>query len=228
MSAPWYVSPEQLTKDRADFARQGIGRGHSVVVASCANAVALIAQNPSTSLHKLGEIHDRLAFAAVGKYHEFEALRVAGIRWADVRAYQYSRADVSGRGLANAFAQTLGEAFTGAVKPLEVEIVLADVGAQPDEDRLYRLSYDGSVAEEQNLVVIGGDVARTRSALQAVYDPSASWGETLSVLARALKESSDSGPMNLEAAILDRSGPGRCFRRIPAAELNERGATHGA
>src|SRR5690606_22697825 len=153
---PFYVSPEQLMKDRADFARKGIARGRSVVVHAYEDGIACATETPSRALHKISEIYDRIAFAAVGKYNEFENLRVAGVRYADLRGYSYDRADVNARGLANAYAQTLGTVFTTESKPLEVELVVAEVGAEPAGDQIYRLSYDGSVADEHGYVVMGG------------------------------------------------------------------------
>ena len=154
---PFYVSPEQLMKDRADFARKGIARGRSVVVLGYDDGIAFATENPSRALHKISEIYDRIAFAAVGKYNEFENLRVAGVRYADLRGYSYDRGDVQARGLANAYAQTLGTVFTTESKPLEVEIVVAEVGDSPATDQIYRLSYDGSVTDEHDHVVMGGD-----------------------------------------------------------------------
>jgi proteasome alpha subunit len=153
---PFYVSPEQLMKDRADFARKGIARGRSVVVLAYDNGIAFVAENPSRALHKISEIYDRIAFAAVGKYNEFENLRVAGVRYADLRGYSYDRSDVTARGLANAYAQTLGTVFTQESKPYEVEIVVAEVGTSPASDQVYRLTYDGSVADEHGFVAMGG------------------------------------------------------------------------
>ena len=112
MSMPFYVSPEQMMKDRADFARKGIGRGRSVAVIRYADGVLFVSENPSAALHKISEIYDRIAFAAVGRYNEFENLRIAGVRLADMRGYSYDRLDVTGRGLANAYAQTLGTIFS--------------------------------------------------------------------------------------------------------------------
>src|SRR6201995_2183785 len=151
-----YVSPEQVMKDRADYARKGIARGGAVLVMTYADGILFVAENRSSALHKVSEIHDRLAFAAVGKYNEFENLRVAGVRMADLRGYSYDRRDVSGRALANAYAQTLGSIFIEAQKPYEVEIVVAEVGESPGEDQIYRLTYDGSVADEQGFVAMGG------------------------------------------------------------------------
>src|SRR5437588_9519190 len=156
MSMPFYVSPEQVMKDRADYARKGIARGRSLVALECPAGVLIVADNPSRTLHKVSEIYDRIAFAAVGKYNEFENLRVAGVRYADLRGYSYDRSDVTGRALANAYAQTLGTIFTQESKPYEVEIVVAEVGDSAEYDQLYRLTYDGSVFDEPTFVVMGG------------------------------------------------------------------------
>src|SRR6476659_979781 len=144
MSMPFYVSPEQLMKDRADFARKGLARGRSVAVLHYADGIMFVSENPSQSLHKVSELYDRLAFAAVGRYNEFENLRIAGVRLADMRGYSYDRRDVTGRALANAYAQTLGTIFSsGGEKPYEVEIFVAEVGDTAEEDQIYRLTYDG-------------------------------------------------------------------------------------
>src|SRR4051794_29796710 len=157
MSMPFgYVSPEQVMKDRADYARKGIARGRSVLAMTYENGVLFVAENPSNALHKVSEIYDRIAFAAVGKYNEFENLRVAGVRLADLRGYSYDRRDVTARGLANAYAQTLGAIFTEQSKPFEVEICVAQVGDSPESDELYRLTYDGSVGDEPGYVAMGG------------------------------------------------------------------------
>src|SRR5688572_16045282 len=153
---PFYVSPEQLMKDRADYARKGIARGRSVLAVTYADGILFVAENPSSALHKISEIYDRIAFAAVGKYNEFESLRVAGVRLADMRGYAYDRRDVTGRALANAYAQTLGSIFTEQSKPYEVEIVVAEVGDTRADDQIYRLTYDGSVADEAHFVAMGG------------------------------------------------------------------------
>ena len=157
MSMPFYVSPEQLMKDRADFARKGIARGRSVVAVQYADGILFASENPSQALHKVSEIYDRIAFAAVGRYNEFENLRIAGVRLADMRGYAYDRRDVTGRGLANAYAQTLGTIFSsGGEKPYEVEIFVAEIGDAPEDDQLYRLTYDGQVADEHGFAVMGG------------------------------------------------------------------------
>src|SRR5690625_5496255 len=152
-------------KDRADFARKGIARGRSVVVVGYTGGIAFVTENPSRALHKISEIYDRIAFAAVGKYNEFENLRVAGIRYADLRGYSYDRTDVNARGLANAYAQTLGAVFTTEAKPLEVEIAVAEVGVDQAGDQIYRLSYDGSVTDENGYVVMGGAAEALREGL---------------------------------------------------------------
>src|SRR6476620_3218954 len=165
MSMPFYVSPEQLMKDKADYARKGIARGRSVVVLVYDKGIAFVAENPQ-SLRKISEIYDRIAFAAVGMYYEFENLRVAGIRYADLRGYSYDRSDVSARGLANAYAQTLGTVFTQEPKPYEIEIVVAEVGTTPDTDQVYRLTYDGSVADEHGFVAMGGGAEQIENGLK--------------------------------------------------------------
>ena len=157
MSMPFYVSPEQLMKDRADFARKGIARGRSLVVVQYADGIVFVSENLSQALHKVSEIYDRIAFAAVGRYNEFENLRIAGVRLADMRGYAYDRRDVTGRGLANAYAQTLGTIFSsGGEKPYEVELFVAEVGDTVADDSIYRLTYDGQVADEHGYAVMGG------------------------------------------------------------------------
>jgi proteasome alpha subunit len=220
MSMPFYVSPEQLMKDRADYARKGIARGRSVVVLSYEGGIAFVAENPSRALHKVSEIYDRIAFGAVGKYNEFENLRVAGVRYADLRGYSYDRSDVTARGLANAYAQTLGTVFTQESKPYEVEIVVAEVGRTPDQDQMYRLTYDGSVADERGFVAMGGQAEQIATGLTSRWRADLSLGEALG-LAVELLESDAAGsdprhltPDQLEVAVLDRHRSRRLFRRI--------------
>src|SRR5690348_15744648 len=165
-SMPFYVSPEQLMKDRADYARKGIARGRSAVVLGYDGGIAFVAENTSRALHKVSEIYDRIAFAAVGKYNEFENLRVAGVRLADLRGYSYDRRDVTGRGLANAYAQTLGTIFTQESKPYEVEIIVAEVSDSPAGDQMYRLTYDGSVNDERGYVAMGGQSEQIATTLR--------------------------------------------------------------
>lgn len=193
MSMPFYVSPEQLMKDRADYARKGIARGRSVVVVQYDEGIAFATENASRALHKVSEIYDRIAFAAVGKYNEFENLRVAGVRYADLRGYSYDREDVAARALANAYAQTLGTVFTTESKPLEVELVVAEVGRTPDGDQIYRLTYDGSVADEHGWVVMGGQAERLGALVEEAWHAGMSLGEVLRLAVHALGSPSDDG-----------------------------------
>jgi proteasome alpha subunit len=223
---PFYVSPEQLMKDRADFARKGIARGRSVVVLAYEDGIAFATENPSRALHKISEIYDRIAFAAVGKYNEFENLRVAGVRYADLRGYSYDRTDVNARGLANAYAQTLGTVFTTESKPLEVELVVAEVGRTAAQDQLYRISYDGSVADEQGVVVMGGQADQLGRVLQDAWEPGLGLADVLRLAVRALGAGGDEEvrtipAAQLEVAVLDRTRPRRAFRRISGSALED-------
>jgi proteasome alpha subunit len=217
---PFYVSPEQLMKDRADFARKGIARGRSVVVLAYDNGIAFVAENPSRALHKVSEIYDRIGFAAVGKYNEFENLRVAGIRYADLRGYSYDRGDVTARGLANAYAQTLGAVFTQESKPYEVEIAVAEVGAGPDGDQIYRLTYDGSVTDVRGFLAMGGAAEAIDAGLKESFRDGMPLADALALAVRLLAadpaggEPRTLGPGSLEVAVLDRTRVRRTFRRI--------------
>ena len=219
MSMPYYVSPEQIMKDKADYARRNIARGRPVVVLAYEGGIAFVAENHSRALHKISEIYDRLAFAAAGKYNEFENLRVAGVRYADLRGYSYDRTDVTARGLANAYAQTLGSVFTQESKPLEVEIVVAQVGQTSADDQIYRLTYDGSVADEQGFVAMGGQAEAITTGLAERWQPELSLSAALA-LAVDLLSKDPSGtdrvltPAQLEVAVLDRLRPRRAFRRL--------------
>jgi len=228
MSTPFYVSPEQVIKDKADYARKGIARGRSVVVLEYAEGICMVAENPSRALHKISEIYDRIAFAAVGKYNEFENLRVAGVRLADLRGYSYARRDVTARGLANAYAQTLGSIFTETNKPYEVEIVVAEIGDDPSGDSLYRLRFDGSVADEQGYVAMGGSAEAVSAALQSRWQLGLALAEAVSLAVSVLaKEGAPDGTpedrvlevTQLEVAILERGRPRRTFRRIEGEAL---------
>jgi proteasome alpha subunit len=227
MSMPFYVSPEQLMKDRADFARKGIARGRSVVVAQYVDGILFVAENPSTSLHKISEIYDRIAFAAVGKYNEFENLRVAGVRLADLRGYSYDRRDVTGRALANAYAQTLGAIFTTEPKPYEVEIVVAEVGATSDADQIFRLTYDGSVADEHGVAVMGGSSETIGSYLDEHYAAEMDLEGVLRLAVDGLTRgggTADQGrsltSAQLEVAVLERGRPRRSFRRLQPSDTD--------
>jgi proteasome alpha subunit len=226
VSMPFYVSPEQLMKDRADYARKGIARGRSVVVIAYDQGILFVAENPSRALHKISEIYDRIAFAAVGKYNEFENLRIAGVRLADLRGYSYDRRDVTGRGLANFYAQSLGTIFTQESKPYEVEIVVAEVGESPDDDQIYRLTYDGSVADERGFVVMGGQADQIAGRLQESYRAGMPLeGAVRQAVAALAADPAGGAPRDLtatqlEVAVLERSRPRRRFRRLVGAALD--------
>ncbi len=225
MSMPFYMSPEQVMKDKSDFARKGIARGRSVLALAYADGILFVGENPSNALHKMSEIYDRIAFAAVGKYNEFENLRLAGVRYADLRGYQYDRVDVTGRGLANAYAQTLGTIFTESSKPYEVELVVAEVGTTPAEDQMYRLTYDGSVADEHGFVVMGGQSDPIAAVLREEHRPDLPLGEALQLAVKALSKAGPDGEPrtivadSLEAAVLDRTRPRRAFKRLLTPQL---------
>ncbi|MFA7323585.1 MAG: proteasome subunit alpha [Candidatus Nanopelagicales bacterium] len=226
MSMPFYVAPEQVIKDKADYARKGIARGRSVIVLEYADGVLFVAENPSRALHKISEIYDRIGFAAVGKYNEFENLRVAGVRLADMRGYAYDRRDVNGRSLANAYAQTLGTIFTEMPKPYEVEIVVAEIGEDTTEDQLYRLTFDGSVADEQGYVAMGGQAESISTALAEQWQSGMQLGDALKLAVRLLGEFGGDTPRTLESsslevAVLDRNRPRRTFARINGGRLAE-------
>ncbi|CAA9361505.1 MAG: Proteasome subunit alpha, bacterial [uncultured Nocardioidaceae bacterium] len=225
MSMPFYVSPEQLMKDRADFARKGIGRGRSVVVVQYADGIVFVGENASRALHKVSEIYDRIAFAAVGRYNEFENLRIAGVRLADMRGYAYDRRDVTGRGLANAYAQTLGTIFSsGGEKPYEVEIFVAEVGEVVEDDQIYRLTYDGQIVDEHGFAVMGGSADTVTGHLKEHYTADMSLRDAVRAAVEGLEHSESSprvvSPEDLEVAVLDRSrSQQRKFKRISAELL---------
>jgi proteasome alpha subunit len=226
MSVPFYVSPEQIMRDKADFARKGIARGRSVIVMQYAGGIVFVAENPSRALHKISELYDRIGFAAVGKYNEFESLRVAGVRLADMRGYSYDRSDVTGRSLANAYAQTLGTIFTETAKPFEVEIVVAEVGQDPAEDQLYRLMFDGSVADERGYVAMGGSADPVTAGLAAGWHEAMELGPCVQLAVGLLRQHGDEKPRELtaaqlEVAILDRARTRRTFQRLGNGRLAE-------
>src|SRR5919107_69787 len=230
MTMPYYASPEQLMRDRSEYARKGISRGRSVAVVTYVDGVLFIAENPSTTLHKVSELYDRIGFAAVGRYSEFESLRVAGIRLADVRGYSYNRRDVTGRVIANAYAQTLGEVFTQQMKPFEVELCVAEVGDTPESDQLYRLTFDGSIVDEPDFVVMGGQADAVTANLRQHFTHGLGLAEALRVGVQALSAVSPATAANgggheqlpaeqIEVAVLDRRRPKRAFRRVVGAAL---------
>ena len=214
MSMPYYVSPEQMMQDRADYARKGIARGRSLIALQYDQGIVLVAENPSSTLRKISEIYDRIAFAGVGKYSEFDQLRVAGVRAADLKGYQFSRQDVDARSLANQYAQLIANTFTHEVKPLEIEILVVEVGSSQATDRLYRIMYDGTVLDEERCAVIGGesDEMKTRTASAS---PTDDIGVAIRNAVVALSgQSRKLGARDLEVAVLERGMTRRCFRRL--------------
>ena len=220
MSMPFYVAPEQVMKDRADYARKGIARGRSLVALTYTDGILICAENSSNTLRKVSEIYDRIAFAGVGKYNEFDALRTAGVRLADVKGYQYSREDVDARSLANAYAQHLGQIFTHEMKPLEVEILVAEVGFEPDADQLFHILYDGTVVDEQGYSVLGGDADTIADRLRGEFQAGLGQAAAVKAAVAALRgPASTAATDDLEVAILARSDGRRAFRRVEPPEL---------
>jgi proteasome alpha subunit len=221
---PFYVSPEQAMKDKADYARKGIARGRSGVVIQYDAGILFVAPNPSRALYKISEIYDRIAFAAVGRYNEYEILRKAGVRYADLTGYQYDRQDVTARGLANWYAQTLGTIFTDSPKPFEVEIVVAEVAEAAAEDQLYRITFDGSVNDEHGYVAMGGQAEAIATVLKDQYAESMTLAGALAaaiagLTAQANGDRMDMSASQLEVAVLDRARDHRTFRRLTGARL---------
>src|ERR1700710_2541284 len=228
MTMPYYASPEQLMRDRSEYARKGISRGRSVAVVTYADGILFIAEHPSSTLHKVAELYDRIGFAAVGRYSEFEGLRVAGVRLADVRGYSYNRRDVTGRVIANAYAQTLAAVFSEQMKPYEVELCVAEVGEVAGSDQLYRLTFDGSVVDEPDFVVMGGQAETVSNHLRDNFHSGMGLTEALRVGVEALSAVSPATAANggshdqlpaeqIEVAVLDRRRPKRAFRRVVGA-----------
>ncbi|MFJ8204353.1 proteasome subunit alpha [Micromonospora chalcea] len=226
MAMQFYASPEQIMRDRSELARKGIARGRSAVVLSYAGGVLFVAENLSSTLHKVSEIYDRIGFAAVGRYNEFENLRRAGVRMADLNGLSYDRRDVTGLALANAYAQTLGAIFTEQSKPFEVEICVAEVGATPEDDSLYRVTYDGSVNDEPGRMAMGGQAEAISGVLKNEHRPEMSLSEAVRAAMKALSSVGGEGGAartiaanQLEVAVLDRRRVGRTFRRVTGAAL---------
>jgi proteasome alpha subunit len=221
---PFYVSPEQAMKDKADYARKGIARGRSGVVIQYDAGILFVAPNPSGALHKISEIYDRIAFAAVGRYNEFENLRKAGVRYADLTGYQYDRSDVTARGLANWYAQILGSIFTESNKPFEVELVVAEVGETPAADQIYRITFDGSVAEEHGYVAMGGQADQVAAVLKDQYTEGQPLVRALGAAIAGLAgqgngDGTDLSASQLEVGILARDRAHRTFRRLTGSRL---------
>ena len=214
MTTPFYVATEQMMKDRADYARKGIARGRSIVAMAYADGIFICAENPSSTLHKVSEIYDRIGFAGVGKYNEFDQLRIAGIRHADLKGFTYSREDVAARNLANNYAQMLGQSFTHEMKPMEVEILVAEITDEPGEEQMFHILYDGTVMDETKFVVLGGEAEVIRTRMAETFSEGLSKDDALAVARAAL-----AGPdrtiedPDLEIAMLDRTQGRRTFTR---------------
>jgi proteasome alpha subunit len=226
MTMPYYASAEQIMRDRSDFARKGMARGRGVIALKVADGVLFVAENLYGKLRKLSEIYDRIGFAAAGKYNEYENLRVAGVRYAELVGYANSRADVSSWAVANAYAQTLGAIFTEQQKPYEVEICVAEVGASAEGDQLFRVTYDGSITEEPDFAVMGGQAEAIATAMRTSYRNDLELGAAVRAAAHALGEAGADQPRQLtstqlEVAVLDRSRAKRAFRRLPGPVLEE-------
>jgi len=223
MTAPFYVPPEQLIKDRAEFAKKGIQRGRPIAVLEYDEGILLIGENPSRSLHKIGEIYDRVAFAGVGRFNEFETLRVAGIRYADVKGYTYARADVTGKGLANAYSQAVGQIFTHEVKPYEIEVLVAELG--DDENHLYHVRFDGTLRDQHGFAMLGGDEDRLLEPLTTGWRSGMSLEDAIALTTSAIRDTADESTpgADWEAAVLDRTLGRRKFRRLEAAEIEAAG-----
>jgi proteasome alpha subunit len=226
VSMPFYVSPEQVMKDKADYARKRIAQIRSGVVIDCEAGILFVAPNPSRALRKFSEMYDRIAFAAVGRYNEFESLRKAGVRYADMTGFQYDRQDVTARGLANWYGQLLGSLFTDSNKPYEVEIVVAEVGPSADADEIYRITFEGSVADEHGFVVMGGQADKVAAVLKERYAAGMSLTAAMTLAIAALSGQGDGASAEpvtagqLEVALLERSRTHRAFRRLTGTRLD--------
>lgn len=223
MSMPFYVPPEQLTKDRAEFARKGIARGRPIVVIEYTDGVLMMGENPSGSLHKTSEIYDRVAFAGVGRFNEFEMLRVAGIRYADLKGFSYERLDVTAKGLANAYAQTLGQIFTHEMKPYEIEVMIAEIGNEPADTRIYRILFDGTLRDVKGFGAMGGMEEALTEALEAGIADLPDLATAVRLAAASIETVLEASieDQDWEAAVLDRNLGRRKFRRLTAEEVGE-------
>jgi proteasome alpha subunit len=221
MPLPYYVSPEQMMQDKAEYARKGIAKGKSIIALEYAGGVLIVAENPSASLNKVSELYDRIAFAGAGKYGEFERLRKEGIRYADMKGYAYGREDVTAKSLANAYSQVIGNIFSMEIKPLEAEILVLEVGEEAAANELYRIAFDGSIADEKGYTSIGGQAEELKLFLKDKFAEGLGLEAALQMATRALEAAASQKvkAATLEVAVLDRARPGRKFRRLPEAEL---------
>jgi proteasome alpha subunit len=223
MTMPYYVAPEQVMKDRAEYAQKGIARGRSLVATIYDGGIVMVAENPSRSLHKVSEIYDRIAFAGVGKYNEFDQLRVSGVRHADTKGFAFSREDVDARSLANLYAQYLGQVFTHEMKPLEVEVLVAELGIEQRLDQMYHIAYEGTITDEDHFAVLGGETETITSRVAAAFVDGWDLDTALRGAVTALAGPDRTlGPDDLEVAVLARTTGRRAFRRLGPAELGER------
>lgn len=221
MSMPFYVAPEQMMKDRADYARKGIARGRALVALRYADGIAIVAENASETLRKVSEIYDRIGFAGVGKYNEFDQLRVAGVRSADLKGFQYSRDDVDARSLANNYAQMLGNIFTHEMKPMEVEILVAEVGLDSSGDQMFHILYDGTVVDERDYAAIGGDAEAIRLRLAETWTSGLDLSAAIKVGIAAIAGPDREIPAgDLEVGRLSRGTERRCFTRVDGDALD--------
>jgi proteasome alpha subunit len=222
MTTPFYVAPEQMMKDRADYARKGIARGRALVACTFDDGILLCAENPSRMLRKISEIYDRIGFAGVGKYNEFDQLRIAGVRHADLKGFSFSREDVDARSLANQYAQMLGQVFTHEMKPMEVEILVAEVGREPAGDQLFHILYDGTLIDETGWAVLGGEAEAIGNRMGSAWNEGGTAAEALRAAVDALAGPDRTlGPADLEVAVLDRGLPRRTFRRIEDGDVTD-------
>ena len=221
MSMPFYVPPEQLMKDRAEYARKGIARGRAIAAVEYEHGVVLIGENPSGALQKISEIYDRIAFAGVGKYNEFEALRVAGIRHADLKGYAYARNDVTAKSLASAYSQTLGNVFTQEVKPYEVELMVVEVGDETADNRIFRVTYDGTLYDHDRVAAIGGLEEEMVAALEERFRPDAPLAEAIGWAREVFEQLAERSlePHEWEGAVVDRTLGRRTFRRLASEDI---------
>jgi proteasome alpha subunit len=224
VSVPFYVPAEQITKDKADYARKGIARGRPLIVLEYAGGIAFVAENPSTHLHKVAELYDLIAFAAVGRFSEFENLRQAGVRLADIRGYAYGREDVSSQSIANAYSQTLGQIFIQEFKPYEVELCVAEVGIEGAPNSLYHVVFDGNVFDRKGFLAMGGQSEDLNAELQRSYDEGLDLDGALQLAMRVLRQTGTAGESGsrLEVALLERDRPRRSFRRLSQEDVESR------
>lgn len=226
MTIPFYVPPEQLVKDRADFAKKGVGRGRPIIVLQLDIGILLIGENSSPSLRKIGEIYDRIAFAGVGRFNEFETLRVAGVRYADLKGFSYARGDVTGKSLANAYSQTLGQIFSHEVKPYEVDVIVAELGVDVDSDKLFRVQFDGTLRDAERFTVLGAGEDEIAESVKGFWRPDLSLAEAVRLATTSIEQAEDRhiDQAAWETGFLDRAGERRTFRRLNLEEFDF--ATH--